>query len=83
MLLIMKSWKEQWEKTVQKKLYRCERLGLTKNPDYLNHHANEAREIAKGHNAETKKRILEELEKRKKDVIPTNSLKPVRMNRQK
>ncbi len=77
----MKSWSEQISKSQKHQLYRCGRLAETHNTDYIRKHANEARELSKGHSTETQKRLKDEQDKRFKDITPTTSLIPKRMNR--
>ncbi len=44
-------------------------LANSHNPDYMNKHANECKEFAKGSTNECKKRLLEEQEKRYKNAF--------------
>ncbi len=77
------SWQKHIEKSRKHNLYRCERLAKTHNPDYVNKHANEARELAKGLHTETNLRLEKEQLKRFKQYTPKNLLTDVRMNKQK
>ncbi len=75
------TWQKQIEKAIKHKCYRCERQSAMHNVDYLNKHANEAREFAKGRKTECMTRLLDEQKKRFKDNTPTSSVTPVRKNR--
>ncbi len=58
---------QKWEKHM---LYRCKRLALMHNSDYINKHANEAKEFARGSDTECKKRLKLILEQRLKRAFP-------------
>ncbi len=53
-------------------LYRCKRLALMHNTEYINKHANEAKEFARGSDTECKKRLQDILDKRLKRAFPIN-----------
>ncbi len=72
----MKSWHDSIEKAKKHTLYRCERLCETHNPDYINKHG-------KFNKSETELRIKKEAENRFKANTPSNSITPIRMNKQK
>ncbi len=72
----MKSWNQSIVKAQAHKLYRCERLAKTNNPDYISKNgAFNKNEVAL--------KIKKEQEKRHKQFTPSNSITPIRMNRQK
>ncbi len=66
----MHFWLLQNEKHQKHLLYRCRRLALMHNPDYINKHANEAKEFARGSSKECEKRLKEEMDKRLKSAFP-------------
>ncbi len=65
----MKNWKLSIEKARKHQLYRCQMLANQHNSDYMNKHANECKEFAKGSTKECEKRLLEEQEKRLKNAF--------------
>ncbi len=62
----MHFWPLQNEKWKKHMLYRCKRLALMHNPDYINKHANEAKEFARGSSKECERRLQEMQDKRTK-----------------
>ncbi len=63
------NWKIYIEKARKKKIYRMKMHANQHNPDYVNHHANECKEFAKGSSKECEKRILEEQTARLKNAF--------------
>lgn len=77
----MKSWRYSIQKADAKQLYRAERLTLSKNPDWISKHGDEAKSIAKKDLTLTKIRIHKDTEKRIQNHTPSNSIRPIRLNR--
>ncbi len=77
-------WHLQIEKSIKHKAIRCRSLAMSKNPDYLNKFANEVKQCDHGKcSPDCIRRLKEESEKRYKLYTPSNSITPIRMNRQK
>jgi len=58
---------EIWKKHM---LYRCKRLALMHNSDYITKYGNEAKEFARGASTECDKRLTLEIEKRMRAAFP-------------
>ncbi len=68
----MHFWDKQDKKYREHTLYRLKRLALMHNPDYINAHANEAKEFARGSDKEAIKRIQDNQAKRHKFAYAIN-----------
>ncbi len=68
----MNFWDSQIKKYEKHALYRYKRLALMHNSDYLNAHANEAKEFARGSDKEAIKRIQDTQAKRHKYAFALN-----------
>ncbi len=80
----MKDWHTSIANSLKHQEYRASRLAETKNPDFMNKHANECRDFAKStKSTECQKRLKEEQERRYKQYQPSATLVNQRFNRQK
>jgi len=68
----MHFWEAQDKKYAKHALYRYKRLALMHNSDYINAHANEAKEFARGSDKEAIKRIADMQAKRHKYAYAVN-----------
>lgn len=77
----MHSWTHSNKQMDKKKLYRAIRLTKSSHPDWTITHGDEAKSINKNDLTLTNKRIAHEREIAIQNTTPTNSIRPIRLNR--